>query len=106
MPRALRALVVILAIAAFGCATAGADLVDLLVCGSEESGACSSEGACDHCPSCFAAHGHMTSLAASTSGLRALESSQSLVRIERAFTPRVAAQDIFHPPLAVAVSSF
>ena len=103
MSRALRYLLVVFAIVAFASATTGADLVDLLTCGGEESADCGSESDCDHCPSCFAAHGHMTSLAAAGFDSETIPGSNAFAVSVRAFTPRVAVQDIFHPPIAASV---
>ena len=108
VPKLIRRLTVLVAIAAFASATSGADLVDLLTCGVEETSDCGSvpepgadsEGSCDHCPSCVAGHGHMQSLLAPVADLRPSVSGAGVIAGPPHRAARLAAQDIFHPPIA------
>ncbi len=105
-----RRLIVLAAIAAFGSATAGADLVDLLTCGVEETSDCGSvpepgadsEGACDHCPSCVAGHGHMQTVLEPGASVHPSLGDVGLSSGFSTHHARLAAQDIFHPPIATS----
>ena len=100
-------LVALLAAGALALGTVGADFVDLLTCG-HESEACGwapaprsdDEGTCDHCPTCMVSHGHMLSLAERAAAPTPDAGRANLTPVPSHLHPRIAARDIFHPPIA------
>ena len=102
----LAALAAALTLSAFALGTTGADFVDLLTCGHEDEGCGSAtaprsddEGSCDHCPTCMVSHGHMHSLAELAAALAPDAARSVLTPVLSRLQPRIAARDIFHPPI-------
>jgi len=109
-PVILRTAVLSVAVA-LGAATVGADLVDVVTCGAETAEDCASapgrdghdEGACDHCPSCMIAHGHMQSLVAGVPIQAPVPGTSGLASVRQNLRPHVSEQHIFHPPITPSV---